>query len=120
MKNLRKNTDAQHLLDAHIPWYRTRKFWMGVVVIQICLSLVSIIILGFKPVIILGVLGSTIPSLLLADNFNLIISSLSGTAIVWIAVFLLIRFRVHTYIFCALMLGYYLLNLYATYSLSLY
>ena len=24
-------TDPQHLLDAHIPWYKTRKFW-GVVI----------------------------------------------------------------------------------------
>jgi len=38
MKNLRKNTDAQHLLDAHIPWYRTRKFWMFIIVIQLLVA----------------------------------------------------------------------------------
>lgn len=38
MKNLRKNTDAQHLLAAHIPWYRTRKFWMLIIVIQLLVA----------------------------------------------------------------------------------
>ncbi|GEM_PF-2874930 len=47
MKNFRKNTDAQHMLPAHIPWYRRRMFW-GVIFGIFFLFSISLFFFLFK------------------------------------------------------------------------
>jgi len=72
MKNLRKNTDAQHLLDAHIPWYRTRKFWAIALSLQFILNIVIFTKIGFS-------LGST---------FHVVIFAVGGGLIHGVSLFL--------------------------------
>lgn len=61
MKNLRKNSDTQHLLSAHIPWYRTRKFWGVVILIQLTIGFIL-----FLPSLISPHINIGLPSALLA------------------------------------------------------
>jgi len=63
MKNLRKNTDAQHMLNAHVPWYRARKFWIVFLCLLFLINITLFILFGFTPDSLLSIINLAIYAL---------------------------------------------------------
>lgn len=102
-----------------LPLYKNRKFWVVVLIIQILTILIYSVILEFEPIVIIGITGSALPSLLLADYIDFWLAALLGTSSVWLIVYLLVKLNLNRYFFYSVITLYYLFNLYVVYTLGL-